>query len=160
MVKNLPAMQETQVQTPWRGEWLLTPVFLPGEYHGQRSLAGYSLWRHRVKHDRATNTFLFWETDQPSTFQRNWGTLGNLESPRLTGSRTCIQTQSVASGASICPWKADSRSCVPASVLVSFLTTCEDRTVWVRPTDEDLLKYIFYSLQTSFIYTHPSVLSW
>ena len=27
---------------PWRREWQLTPVFLPGESHGQRSLAGYS----------------------------------------------------------------------------------------------------------------------
>ena len=25
-----------------------TPVFLPGEFHGQRSLAGYSPWGHRV----------------------------------------------------------------------------------------------------------------
>ena len=25
---------------PWRREWLPTPVFLPGEFHGQRSLAG------------------------------------------------------------------------------------------------------------------------
>ena len=29
---------------PWRGEWLPTPVFLPGEFHGQRNLAGYSPW--------------------------------------------------------------------------------------------------------------------
>ena len=27
---------------PWRRKWLPTPVFLPGEFHGQRSLAGYS----------------------------------------------------------------------------------------------------------------------
>ena len=27
---------------PWRREWLPTPVFLPKEFHGQRSLAGYS----------------------------------------------------------------------------------------------------------------------
>ena len=26
---------------PWRREWLPTPVFLPGEFHEQRSLAGY-----------------------------------------------------------------------------------------------------------------------
>ena len=26
---------------PWRREWQPTPVFLPGEFHGQRSLAGY-----------------------------------------------------------------------------------------------------------------------
>jgi len=26
----------------WRREWSPTPVFLPGESHGQRNLAGYS----------------------------------------------------------------------------------------------------------------------
>ena len=50
-VKNLPAMQVTQ-------EWSLgqedplekgitTPVFLPGEFHGERSLVGYSPWGHK-----------------------------------------------------------------------------------------------------------------
>ena len=29
---------------PWRREWQPTPIFLPGEFHGQRSLAGYSAW--------------------------------------------------------------------------------------------------------------------
>ena len=29
---------------PWRREWQPTPVFLPGEVHGQMSLAGYSPW--------------------------------------------------------------------------------------------------------------------
>ena len=28
--------------TPWRRKWQPTPVFLPGESHGQRKLAGYS----------------------------------------------------------------------------------------------------------------------
>ena len=32
---------------PWRRAWLLTPVLLPGESHGQRSLVGYSPWGHR-----------------------------------------------------------------------------------------------------------------
>ena len=31
---------------PWRREWQPTPVFLPGESHGQRSLEGYSLCGH------------------------------------------------------------------------------------------------------------------
>ena len=49
LVKNLPAMQETQFspwvgKMPWRREWLPIPVFLPGEFHGQRSLASYSPW--------------------------------------------------------------------------------------------------------------------
>ena len=48
-VKNLPAKQETQVwylvgKTTWRKKWQPTPVFLLGELHGQRSLAGYSPW--------------------------------------------------------------------------------------------------------------------
>ena len=29
---------------PWRREWQPTPVFLPGEFHGHRSLVGYSPW--------------------------------------------------------------------------------------------------------------------
>ena len=28
----------------WRRAWQSTPVFLPGEFHGQRSMAGYSPW--------------------------------------------------------------------------------------------------------------------
>ena len=28
----------------WRRAWQPTPVLLPGESHGQRSLAGYSPW--------------------------------------------------------------------------------------------------------------------
>ena len=30
---------------PWRREWLLTPIFLPGKFHGQRSLV--SPWGHK-----------------------------------------------------------------------------------------------------------------
>ena len=33
---------------PWRGAWQSTPLFLPRESHGQRSLAGYSPWGHKV----------------------------------------------------------------------------------------------------------------
>ena len=32
---------------PWRRAWQPIPVFLPGEFHGQRSLAGYSPWGHK-----------------------------------------------------------------------------------------------------------------
>ena len=32
---------------PWRRKWQPTTVFLPGEFHGQRSLAGYSPWGHK-----------------------------------------------------------------------------------------------------------------
>ena len=29
---------------PWRRKWQSTPVFLPGKFHGKRSLVGYSSW--------------------------------------------------------------------------------------------------------------------
>ena len=53
IVENLPAMQETQVQSLSQEDPLEkgmatlpknTPVFLPGEFHEQKSLSGYSPW--------------------------------------------------------------------------------------------------------------------
>ena len=32
---------------PWRREWQPTPVFLPGEFHGQKTLVGYSPQGHK-----------------------------------------------------------------------------------------------------------------
>ena len=32
----------------WRRAWQPTPVFMPGESHGQRSLVGYGLWGHNM----------------------------------------------------------------------------------------------------------------
>ena len=51
MVKNLPAnagnvkrhgFDPWVGKIPWRRAWQPTPVVLPGESHGQRSLAGYN----------------------------------------------------------------------------------------------------------------------
>lgn len=41
-------------RSPWRREWLRIPVFLPGNPHGQQSLASYRSWAHRVGHVGAT----------------------------------------------------------------------------------------------------------
>ena len=51
-VKNLLAMRETQVRSLGREDPLeegiaTVPVFLPGEFHGESSLAGYSPWGHK-----------------------------------------------------------------------------------------------------------------
>ena len=48
-VKNLPAMQETQVnpwvgKIPWRRKWQSTTGLLPGKSHGQRSLVDCNPW--------------------------------------------------------------------------------------------------------------------
>ena len=45
MVVNLPASAGGVGSIPGlRRKWQHTPVFLPGESHGQKSLAGYSPW--------------------------------------------------------------------------------------------------------------------
>ena len=52
MVKNTLKMQETQVrylsrEDPQENRMTSTPGFLPEEFHGQRSLAGYCPWGHK-----------------------------------------------------------------------------------------------------------------
>ena len=63
-VKNLPATWRSRFdpwvgKIPWRRQWLPTPVFLPGEFHGQRSPAGYGLWGHKESDttEQPTRTF-------------------------------------------------------------------------------------------------------
>ena len=48
----------------WRREGLPTPVFLPGEFHGQRSLVGYSPWRSKEsdKAEQQTDTHIHTHT--------------------------------------------------------------------------------------------------
>ena len=38
----------------WRRTWQPTPVFVPGEFHGQRGLACFSLWGHKESDTEAT----------------------------------------------------------------------------------------------------------
>ena len=55
VIKNLPAnageMRRGLIpgsgKIPWSRAWQPTPVFLPGESYGQRSLVGYSPWGHK-----------------------------------------------------------------------------------------------------------------
>ena len=72
-------MQETQTSSPgqedpWRRGWKPTPVLLSGEFHGQRSLEGYSPWSCKET-DWATITFTFNLTKlkQAFFFFLSWG---------------------------------------------------------------------------------------
>ena len=47
LVGKIPWVQSLVGKIPWRRTWQATPVFLPGEPHGQRSLAAYSPWGHK-----------------------------------------------------------------------------------------------------------------
>ena len=70
-------VKKTQVQSwvgkiPWRREWLPTPVFKPGEFHGQRSLVGYSPWDHKESDmTEQLNTHTHTHTESDMTEQLN-----------------------------------------------------------------------------------------
>ena len=64
MVKNLTAVQEIWVQSlgqedPLEKGMASTPVFLPGKFHGQRRLAGYSSWDCKES-DRTERLSISW----------------------------------------------------------------------------------------------------
>ena len=44
--KELFSFIRCNVLTDWRRKWQPTPGFLSGEFHGQKSLMGYSPWGH------------------------------------------------------------------------------------------------------------------
>ena len=46
-----PGLKPRLGRPPWSKEWLPTPVFLSGEFHGQRNLADYSPCGLRVRHN-------------------------------------------------------------------------------------------------------------
>ena len=74
MVNSVIALQETWLWSlvwkfPWRREWLPTPVFLPGEFHGQRSLASYSPWGFK---DLDTTEWLTLSHYFIATMQEGW----------------------------------------------------------------------------------------
>ena len=57
---------------PWSRKWKPTPVFLPRKFHGQMSLAGYSPWGNKKKHqtqlrDKA-HAHILTEKKQKNTF--------------------------------------------------------------------------------------------
>ena len=56
-------MQDPWVgKIPWRRKWQPTPAILPGEFHGQRSLAGYSPWgcKELGMTEKLSLTLAFW----------------------------------------------------------------------------------------------------
>ena len=104
MVKNPSAKAEVALRhgfdswvrkIPWRRTWRTwrsTPVLLPGESHGQRSLAGYSPWGCRVGHD-------WWHTQQPPFLRPRvlLSLLSSLVAPKISvlGQKMSVTTSSI-----------------------------------------------------------------
>ena len=76
---------------PWGRKWHPTLVFLPGNFHGQRSLAGYSPWGRKELDsnewlnwiDSILRINFFWEflqeTLNPSTLRHYWNNISEPE---------------------------------------------------------------------------------
>ena len=66
---GLPSMSQTWLKRlssssnkdTWKRRWQPTPVFLPGKFHGQRTMAGYSQWGHQesVTTEHISNRYKF-----------------------------------------------------------------------------------------------------
>jgi len=72
---------------PWRREWLPTLIFLPGEFHGQRSLVGYSPWG-RKELDRTEHEIPEFQVSQSHLMNTEWGShdpVGQGIQPQKTG---------------------------------------------------------------------------
>ena len=102
MVKNLSAMQETQVQSldgedPQEKRMATTPVFLPGEFHGQRSLAGYSPWGRKELETTEWLTLLHFHTILPKKAfsDLGWDSFKNSDVPSCSWCQTRTSPSSV-----------------------------------------------------------------
>ena len=81
-VKNPPAMWETWLgKIPWRSKWLPTPVFWPGEFHGQRSPASYSPWGRKELHMTEHLSFHF------TSYTLKWLVISHPSNDQVTVNR-------------------------------------------------------------------------
>ena len=59
-------------KSPWRREWQPTPVFFPGEFHGQRILAGYSPWGRKESDTTECPMLLVGNSEEVKKKERGW----------------------------------------------------------------------------------------
>ena len=151
MVKNLPSMQETRIgsldqDNPWRRKWQPTPVFLPGKFHEQSSLVGYSPWGcKRVRYDLVTKYQSSFLACQPlEKYLAATGPAPNQPRDHHLLSRTIITSaawsvstqprdQRLLSRA-MCAWQTLEKYCQPlyqrlsvawSSPINDFISTCQ-----------------------------------
>ena len=72
---------------PWRRKWQPAPLFLPGKFHGQRKLAGYSPWGCKGVRD-----WLAWDSPDKNT---RVGSPGDLPEPGIKPSSPGLQADSL-----------------------------------------------------------------
>ena len=70
---------------PWRRKWQPTPVFLPGEFHEQRSMEGYSPWSRKESEKLKLNLQYFGHLMWRANSLEKTLMLGKIEGRRRSG---------------------------------------------------------------------------
>ena len=153
-------MQETLVwslgwKIPLRRKWQPTPVFLPGEFHGQRNLAGNSPWGHKG------SDMTEWLTFSLFTFNSDWMTT-NLRHLKLLNSITYLRSwcilRSPGSHLILIKYSYDGdslrRKAGPSS-RISVKTICFVNLMWTLQMCDGAEATSFYRLAISWVNMAP-----
>ena len=117
---------------PWRREQLPTPVFLPGEFHGQRSLVGYSPWGCRES-DTTEQLTLSLSKQQKFILTRVWRQKSKIFLQKLQG--RVLMTGFWRWLAFLGLWAHHSNVCVCGHVTLSSSVSNIPVSVWQRCCD-------------------------
>ena len=120
---------------PWRRKWQPTPVFLPGESHGERSLVGYSP-RGRKESDTAEQLHFHFHMPNSSAHVL---TVCNIPSHIFGRKEILINTTGVLTASQLSPF-------LPSSPEVTTLKLVCVLHLWVSAFD------IYFLLFSVFIY--------
>ena len=103
---------------PWRKEWLHTPVFLSGEFHGQRSLAGINVWSSQTLLllsspfmwfcSNSCHCLQFKQLSCQFQIPNSWGTTG-MDLVWVTCS-SCTKSRAKRCGRTVLTWHRDSHT--------------------------------------------------
>ena len=138
----------------WRRKWQPIPVFLPGKFHGQRSLAGNSPWGHRESdtperlHRHTQCAYPVWRTyarEVERSFHILPGALYAKLCVYIHVSNVCVWACVCACmlSAQIC-WLIPGKTYSPFSWIAnsSLLTVCEMKILFLLPISFWLVLYL------------------
>ena len=142
VVKNLPIKARDMGsisgwEIPWGRKWQPTPVLLPGEFHGQRSLAGCSPW-DRVEWDMAEHTVYFALTVRAAVLKgvwRSWDYSAMCAQCPTREQQSCQAVRSAVEGnwVSGSSWiHKEQKHCPEEPCLTSWPQNCEKKEITVQ----------------------------
>ena len=99
-----------KLRSNWRRKWQPTAVFMPGKFHGQRRLTGYSLWGHKESNSLVTKQQGVTTAEDVCIYEKVWKTHHMHACPlsfSLTAPGTPWTAESVSGMKTMCYQKHD-----------------------------------------------------